>query len=153
MLSASGAELSKVIRKGWSKSSISALTISNKFGEVRINDAGGDSVAVKVVIKINDSSEKRARDLLNKIHISIEKSGGMIAAETEIEDGFKGNESLTIDYLVNIPKDRDLNISNKYGNVIVNELEAKGSFEISYGAITAGKMKAPAGNAIQMNIK
>lgn len=151
-VNAAGAEFSKQYRKGWLKSGITAVQITNKFGEVKVNDMGGDSITIKVLITIDNASESRAKELMNKIHISLQKNGGMITAETEIEENFRGNNSFSIDYLVNVPKDRDLIINNKYGNVIVNELEAKGSFDVAYGSMTAGKMKAPAGNPIKIII-
>lgn len=149
-VSATGAEFTKQFRKGWTKSSVTALRIINKFGEVKINDTGGDSVTVKVLITIDNASESKAKDLMNKIQIDIQKSGSHIIAETKIEDDFRSKESFTIDYLVNIPKDRELNITNRYGNVIINELDAKGFFDVSYGSMTAGKMKSPAGNPLKI---
>jgi len=150
LASAVGADYTKQYRKGWTKSSVTALKIINKFGEVKINDTGGDSVTIKVIITIDNPSSSRAKELLDKIRITFDKSGGLITAETEIEDNFRSKQSFSINYLVNIPKDRELNITNRYGNVIVNELEAKGYFEVNYGSMTAGKMKAPAGNPVQI---
>jgi len=147
---ASGADYTKTIRKGWTKSSVSAMKISSKFGEVKINDLGGDSVTIKVLITIDNASSSKAKELLNKISIEFDKSGGTVSATTEIEENFRGNSNFSIDYLVNIPKDRELDISNKYGNLILNELEAKGNFEVNYGSMTAGNMKAPSGSPIQI---
>lgn len=149
---ASGADYTKTIRKGWSKSSVSAMRISNKFGEIKINDMGGDSVTIKVLITIDNASSSKAKEMLNKISVDFEKTGSTVSAETEIEENFKGNSNFSIDYLVNIPKDRDLDISNKYGNLILNELDAKGNFEVNYGSMTAGNMKAPAGSPVRINI-
>lgn len=150
LVSATGAEFTKQYRKGWARSSVTALKITNKFGEVKINDMGGDSVTIKVLITIDNASESRANDLMNKIQISIQKSGGQISAETKIEEDFRSKESFSIDYLVNIPKDKELDITNRYGNLIINELDAKGYFEVNYGSMTAGKMKAPAGNPLKI---
>jgi hypothetical protein len=150
LVNAAGAEFSKQYRKAWLKSGITGLQITNKFGEVKVNDNGGDSITIKVLITIDNASESRAKELMNKIHISLQKNGGLVIAETEIEENFKGNNSFSIDYLINTPKDRDLTIINKYGNVLINELEAKGSFDVSYGSMTAGKMKSPAGNPIKI---
>ena len=150
LVHATGAEFTKNIKKGWTKSSVTALKITNKFGEVRINDTGGDSVTIKVVITIDNSSESKAKELMNKIQIDIQKTGGMVSAETNIEENFKGKNSFSIDYLVNIPKDRELNITNKYGNLILNELDAKGFFDVSYGSITAGKMRTPANTPVKI---
>ena len=147
---AAGSEFSKQYRKGWTKSGVTALEITNKFGEVKINDMGGDSVTIKVSITIDNASSGRAKEMMDKIKIHFDKSGGLVSAATEIEDGFNNNESFSIDYQVNIPKDRDLNITNKYGNVILNELEAKGYFEVSYGSMSAGIMKAPVGSPVKI---
>jgi hypothetical protein len=147
-----GAEFTKQYRKSWAKSGVTTLRISNKFGEIRINDMGGDSVTIKVLITIDNPSSNRAKELLDKITIDFSKSGGLVNAETEIEENFRNKESFSIDYLVNIPKDRELNITNKYGNVIINELDAKGFFEVNYGSMTAGKMKAPVRSPIVINI-
>jgi len=152
LVNAAGAEFSKQYRKGWPKSGITGLQITNKFGEVKVNDKGGDSITIKVLITIDNASESRAKELMNKIHINMQKNGDLVIAETEIEENFKGNNSFSIDYLINTPKDRDLTINNKYGNVIIDELDAKGSFDVSYGSMTAGKMKSPAGNPIKISL-
>jgi hypothetical protein len=150
IVSATNAEFTKNIKKGWLKSSVTAMSITNKFGEVRINDLGGDSVTIKVMITIDNKSSGKAKELMDKISINLDKSGGLVTATTEIEENFRNNDSFSIDYLVNIPKDRELTISNKYGNLIVNELDAKGYFEVSYGSMTAGKMKTPAGSPLKI---
>lgn len=150
LVGAAGAEYNKNIRKAWAKNSVTALTVTNKFGEVKINDLGGDSISIKVVITVENQSGSKAKDLMDMIQVRFSKSGGMVSAETIIEDNFKSRQSFTIDYLINIPKDRDLDITNRYGNVIINDLEAKGTFNVSYGNLTAGKLKAPSGNPISM---
>lgn len=150
MVNAAGAEFSKQYRKGWHKSGVTSLQINNKFGEVKVNDAGGDSVTIKVLITIDNASESKAKQLMSKIHINIQKNGSQVIGETQIEEDFRSKNSFSIDYLINIPKDRDLTITNKYGNVIINELDAKGLFDVSYGSMTAGKMKSPAGNPIKI---
>ena len=150
VFSAAGEGFTKQIRKGWIKNSVTALKITNKFGEVKINDTGGDSVTLKVLITIDNPSESKAKDLINKIQIDIQKSGGLVTAQTKIDEDFRNKQSFTIDYLINIPKDRELNVTNRYGNVIINDLEAKGLFDVSYGSMTAGKMKAPSGNSIKI---
>ena len=150
LVHATNAEYTKSIKKGWTKSSVTAMKITNKFGEVKINDLGGDSVTIKVLITIDNKSSEKAKELMDKISVDFDKSGGLVTATTEIEENFRNNETFSIDYLVNIPKDRELMISNKYGNLILNELDAKGYFEVNYGSMTAGNMKAPAGNPIKI---
>lgn len=152
IVSAVGADYTKNIKKAWAKSTVTALKITNKFGEVKINDLGGDSVTIKVVITIENPSGSKAKELMDKISIDFEKTGGLVSAVTEIEDNFRSKQSFTIDYLINIPNDRDLDINNRYGNIVMNDLEAKGTFNVSYGNLTAGNLKAPAGNPINMEV-
>lgn len=152
LVSGAGADYTKQFRKSWTKSSVSALKITNKFGEVKINDMGGDSVTIKVVITIDNQSSSKAKELMDKILINFQKSGNQVIAETTIEDKFNNKGSFSIDYLINIPKDRELDISNRYGNVVLNDLDAKGTFNVSYGSMSAGKMNAPAGNPIKIEL-
>jgi hypothetical protein len=146
-----GAEYSKKVRYAWSKNSVSALKISNKFGEVKMNDAGGDSVTILVMITVESKSQSKA-EILKNIQIKFEKTGGTVSAETIIQEEFKGKQNFSIDYLVNVPKSKELSITNRYGNVIINELESKGSFDISYGNLTAGKIKTPAEFPLQLTL-
>ena len=152
LVSAAGAEYTKNIRRGWAKSSVNALKVTNKFGEIKINDMGGDSVTIKVVITVENSSQSKASELMDMIEIQFSKSGGLVNAETSIESNFRSKQSFTIDFLINIPKDRDLDITNRYGNVVMNDLEAKGTFNIGYGNLTAGHLKAPSGRPVNMEV-
>lgn len=151
-VSAAGADYTKNIKKAWPKSAVTTLKVTNKFGDIKINDLGGDSVTIKVIITIENSSENNARELANKINVDFDKSGGLVSAETVIEDNFKSRQKFSINYQVNIPKNKDLDITNKYGNVVINDLEAKGTFNISYGSMTAGSIKAPSGSPAFINI-
>jgi hypothetical protein len=151
-VSAAKGDFTKNIRKAYAKSTITSLKVVNKFGEVKINDLGGDSVTIKVVITIDNPWGNKAKELMDMIKINIEKNGGILTAETELDNDFKSKQSFTIDYLINIPKDRDLDINNRYGNVIVNVLEAKGTFNVSYGNLTTGKLKVPSGSPANISL-
>jgi hypothetical protein len=152
MVSAAKADFSKYINKAWPKSAVTALKVTNKFGDIKINDTGGDSVTIKVIITVENPSESNARDLISKISVDFDKSGGLVSAETIIADNFKSRQKFTINYQVNIPKNRDLDITNKYGSVVIQDLEAKGTFDISYGSLTAGNIKVPTGSPAVINV-
>lgn len=152
LVGAAGAEYTKQYRKGWPKSGITGIQISNKFGEVKVTDSGGDSITIRVLITIDNASDNKAKEMINRIKISLQKDGNTINGNTDIEEGFRGNNSFTIDYLINAPKDKNLYITNKYGNVVINELYGNGSFDVSYGSMTAGKMHTPAGSPIKISV-
>ncbi len=145
-------EFTKDIHEGFIKAAIQSLQVTNKYGEVRINDIGGDSITVDVLITVESPTENKAKYLFDQIDVDIQKSGSKLILETTIKESFKTKQHFTIDYTVNIPSDRDLTITNKYGNVDINSLNANGSFEIHYGSIHTGNMIAPEGRPIQLKL-
>jgi len=150
-LALQAAEYNKTVHEGFSKSLITALNVSNKFGAIEINDFGGDSITVDVTITVETNSEGRAEQLMSLIDINISRSGSLLNAKTIIDNDFKSKENFSIDYKINIPKDRALTIANKFGNVAVQALDAPGSFDISYGNITAGTLNSP-GDGVQLEL-
>lgn len=150
--SAGKGEYTRNIHRAFSKSDVAALNIQNKYGAITINDMGGDSVTIDVSIVVENAYEGKAEYLLNQINIKIGKSGKTVTAITEISNDFKTKQNFSINYKVNIPADRNLDITNKYGNLSVGELAAQGKFVIGYGNMTSGNMKAPANSSINMDI-
>jgi hypothetical protein len=151
LTAASVSDYSRKVHKAFPKSSVSTLVVSNKFGEIKINDLGGDSVTIDVRITTDDYSS-RAENLVRSIKITIEKSGNTINAETVFPQDFRTKGKFTVDYTINIPADRNLNITNKFGNVVLKDLNAKGAFNISYGNLTGSNLKAPSGEPITLDL-
>ena len=151
-LSAQADEYTREEHSGYAKSSIQALDITNKFGMITINDFGGDSVTVDVKITVENINENKAKYLLDQIEIDTRRAGGLLKVETKINDDFKTKQNFSIDYTINIPADRDLTVSNKFGNIAVSSLNANGNFNISYGNINTGALQAPDNQSIKLNI-
>lgn len=133
-------EYDKKVHRDFPKSQITALSMINKFGSVEIRDTGGDVVTVDAKVTIKDANESKARQLLDLIAINIRTNGSLLEVETIIKDDFRSKGNFTIDYKINIPKDRDLTINNKYGNLVLTDLEGHGHFTIAYGNMTAGNI-------------
>jgi hypothetical protein len=151
-LTSSGIEKKKEYHESWAVSEVQALRIVNKFGDVKIHNNGGNNVTIDVVITVDASTENRAERLLDQIDVSIKKSGSTLIAETEIDNDFKSQRDFSIDYEVNIPSDRELDISNKFGNTFVNELIARGAFDIGYGNLTAVTLNASSGEDLTLSL-
>jgi len=145
-----GVEKSKKYNKSWSVSEVETLDITNKFGEVKFENEGGNQITIDVLITVEASSESKANSLLEKIEVDFSKSGKTAKAVTTIANNFKSNRDFSIDYVINIPSDKNLVVSNKYGNTVVNKLNANGNFNIQYGNISANELMAAANG--EMNI-
>lgn len=151
-IGAKAGEFTKDIHKGYIKSAIKSLRVSNKYGAVKINDLGGDSITVDILITVESPTESKAEYLFEQIEIDIRKVGSELTLKTDIKQTFKTKQHFTIDYMINIPADRNLMITNKYGNVVVNSLNARGVFEIHHGYIHTGEMIAPEGHPIKLQL-
>lgn len=139
-IQANAEEKTKEFYQSWSVNAVQSLEIENKFGEVKIVNERTDSVSIEVVVTVEARDEKKADDLLDLIEVEFRKSGSIAKAVTEIKSNFKSQREFSIDYLVNIPSDKNLKITNKYGDTFVNELKGEGDFRISYGSLNANKL-------------
>lgn len=133
-------EKTKEYHETWAASSVQSLEITNKFGEIKVVNKGGTEVTIDVIVTVEARDEKRADDLLDKIDVEFRKSGSIVKAATTIANNFKSQRKFSIDYVVNIPSDKNLKIANKYGNTIVNVLTGDGDFNIQYGNFSANEL-------------
>ena len=149
--SVSAEEFTKEFRDAWHTSEVTSLEVDNRFGEVRVNN-NTDSVTIEVLVSVEGSNEKRLNELLDQIEVEFRKSGSKVFAETKIEGRLKGSNNLSIDYVVNIPSDKDLKITNRYGNTIVGELTGNGDFTSKYGNFTAYDLSTPEDGTLKLSL-
>ena len=149
--SASAEEFTKEFRNAWHTSEVTGLEVDNRFGEVRVNN-NTDSVTVEVVVSVEGTNEKRLNELLDQIEVEFKKSGSTASAVTKIEGRLKGSNNLSIDYVVHIPSDKDLKITNRYGNTIVGELSGNGDFTSKYGNFTAYDLSTPEDGTLKLTL-
>jgi len=151
-LQAFGQEKTKKYHESWPAASVQTLDINNRFGEVKVTNRGGNNVIIDVLVTVEAPNERRAQELLNQIDVSFSKTGSTVFAETNISRNFKSRQRFSIDYEVNIPPDKNLNITNKYGNTFVNVLNASGKFDIQYGNFSANELNTPSNGSVTLNL-
>jgi hydrogenase maturation factor len=145
-------ESTKEYHESWPAADVQLLEIDNKFGEIRVMNDGGGYVTIDVVITVEALNESKASELLSQLNVIFKKTGRTVSAETLIDSEFTSRNDFSIDYSVNIPSDKDLNISNKYGNTMVNILNANGTFDIQYGNFTANELNAPLSGYVNIHL-
>ena len=148
----SAVEKTKKYHESWTASGVETLNISNKFGEVKFKNEGGSEITIDVLVTVEASSESKASDLLDRIQVKFDKNGSTVMAETSIENNFNSNREFSIDYVINVPSNKNLVVTNKYGNTVLNKLNANGNFDIQYGDIRANELIAPNGGKMNVNI-
>ncbi len=136
----------KRIYKSFPVSQVTKLELSNKYGNIQIEDSRKDSVVISVEVWV-EGSGSRAQRVLDNIEVNINKSGSIVSAITEMHNDFNNNSrEFSIDYSVFVPADRDLAVTQKYGTVNMNNLTGKGVFDVKYGELRAKNLLSPSLN-------
>jgi hypothetical protein len=138
----------KEIKKEFPVNQSTKLEIFNKYGNVDIINRDDAALSINVLIKVNGHDKERAEDMLRMIEIKISQEGDVIKAVTEIGDDFgkyfrgfnTDNGGLEINYSVSMPRSVPITLSNKYGNVFIDELTATSTIDVKYGKLTANKI-------------
>jgi hypothetical protein len=147
------AEQVKRIHKSWPVNKVTSLAVENKFGNINFLNTRDDSVIIDVVIDTDDDSYRNGKGIADQIDFSFTFENGKIVAQTLFEDKFRTNRDFSINYTINIPVSKELDISNKFGNVTLEDLNAKGKFEVSYGNIFGNSIMSPANNTFEIDLK
>lgn len=147
------ADYSKSIHKSWGIDKVKSLELESKFTNIRFVSDRDDSVTIDVEIKIENVSESTGESIAEKIDFQFYLSNETLKAKTEFSDRFRTNKEFNIQYTINIPNDRNLNIENKFGNVTLGDLNAKGWFDVKYGNIYGQNLTAPDNERINLELK
>lgn len=115
------------------------LKLSNRYGNMHVENWNKNVVDIKVVITVKTSSKSKADRIFAIIKIEFDKDGDMISAITKITESIR-NTNFSIDYTVKIPKDINVDLSNKYGNLFLNEVNGHANISVKYGSFTINKL-------------
>ncbi len=133
-------EYTRVIKKDFPVNPDANLIISNKFGQVHLNNWEKNIIAFEVKITVEASDERAAAKILDKISVNISGSQSQVEARTEFDGGdLHGKNKVHIDYMVNIPATVNLDLTNKFGDIYINQLEGKAKIDLSYGDMEVNK--------------
>ncbi|KPK80979.1 MAG: hypothetical protein AMS27_15920 [Bacteroides sp. SM23_62_1] len=122
------------------------LTVDNKYGDVDLKDWGNPAVKIDVVITVKNTNAEKAERLLSYIDVVISQEGNTISAKTVFDEKFSKSSSwrddndLNIDYTIQMPRDIELNLYNKYGNVFISEITGKATIGLKYGKLKANRI-------------
>ena len=136
------AQFEKQIHMAWGIDEVESLNLQHKYGNVNFVDTRDDSVVVDIMIQFENVSDKKGEYLSEQLEFDVSLQGGKLNVETIYGDKFSNVKEFNVDYIINIPIDRALNVYNKYGNIRLGDLNANGRFEIKYGDIIGNHLVA-----------
>jgi len=134
-------DYTKVIKKEYTVNPNAQVILENKFGQIHCNNWDKNMVSIEIRITVTASSLEKANKLLDLVNIASEGSPSKVETRTVFDkEGFSGNSKVNVDYTVNMPATVELNLTNKFGDVFLNELSGKGNFNIAYGNVEINKL-------------
>jgi len=129
--------------------------LENKYGTIHIIPWEKDSVSIQVDIFLSSTSTTRLRKLKEDVNISLSSSRFYITARTilnktnsqfstemrSLSNALIGTpKEVEINYLVHVPSYINVNIKNKYGDIYIDDLNAKVQIDLANGALKANRL-------------
>ncbi|MFC2098215.1 hypothetical protein ACFLSP_00585 [Bacteroidota bacterium] len=139
-------ELKKEYHEEFDANENTTLILRNKYGSIDVQNWDMQKIKIDVEVIVNHSSEDRAQKMLDYIDVRFSTSGNEVKAETQIDEKFsnsgnwKNGNEFEINYTVQMPKEINLDLFNKYGHVYIDEVAGLANIEVKYGKLKAGKL-------------
>jgi hypothetical protein len=144
----------KTYSKSYSVGGNDKLSISNKYGRVNVNTWNKNEVKVDVQIKADATDNETAQKLIDAITISDSKDGNEVAFKTNFINRSNGSmwnlfnnmndrHKVEVNYTVYMPSTMSLQMSNRYGAVVLPNLSGKVILDNAYGSLIAKSLSNP----------
>jgi len=143
-------ELVKNYSKTYSVDGNDKLMIDNRYGQVTVNTWARNDIKVDVQIKAGAGNNSDAQSVLDNVSISDSKDGNTVAFKTNINEmksswlsifkGNSGNHHMEINYTVYMPAKNELVIDNRYGGIVIPDMDGKVTINSAYGSFKAGML-------------
>ena len=133
----------------------STLDITNKYGKIEMVNWDKDSIMIETYLRIQTNSASRMSKLRNTIDFDFSVTNHYIVAKTvfktsgnSIVVGIKNlaeslvynGDEVRIDYVVTIPKNINIRINNKYGDVYVDDINGDIRIIVANGGFKANNL-------------
>ncbi|MFT2007412.1 hypothetical protein ACMA1I_01950 [Pontibacter sp. 13R65] len=145
-------EKQRTVEKTYKVSNSDMLSIQNKFGKVHVNTWNRKEIRVVVTIISRASNEQKAQETLDNIRVTESRDGKTIAWKTELAPvKVQGNNqrSFEINYVVSMPADNPLTVTNSFGDVYLASFKGKADITVKYGSLKTGQL-SNASNSVKV---
>jgi hypothetical protein len=143
----------KNIKKAYIVNPDAILNIDNSYGNITVTTWNEDKIELDITIKVSGNNENWVNQRIDDIDIDLLPLKNMITAKTVIGNSNNksrgSNNCFEINYIVKIPKNGSIKLSNKYGNIVTGDLGSSVDITCKYGKLLLGKLNGNR-NAIQM---
>ncbi|MBL7113116.1 MAG: hypothetical protein ISS19_14360 [Bacteroidales bacterium] len=150
---------SKKITRSFPTNPDTRLDVSNKYGRIHLIPWKKDSVKVVVDLYVRSSSSKKLEKIMNTIDFEFTGTKYYIIASTNFgtkypaffsdlielsESIIPSKNQVEIDYTVMVPSGMDINVSNKFGDIFIDDLKGNVSVSLSNGDLKINRLEGEA---------
>jgi hypothetical protein len=134
-------EFTKVIRRDFTITPDAQLTVNNRFGKIHCANWEKNAVSMEVTITVTAADQEEADKKFKRISIDFTDTPSSVTATTNMQDdkGY-GKGKFSIDYMISMPVSVNLDLTNKFGNIFINEVQGKARINLGYGNLEAKKL-------------
>ncbi len=144
----------KNIKKAYFVNSDAGINIDNSYGNITVSTWDEEKIELDILIKVSGDSEKWVNQRIDDINVDISALKIMITAQTIITNSSfynnGNNNSFEINYVIKIPKNASVKLTNKYGDIFSADINGNANIDCKYGKIVLGKLN---GNKNDIDIK
>ena len=150
-------EKTKTISKSYPVDKNEKLMINNQYGKITVNTWNKKEFKVDVEVTVGTSEETETQKLLDAVDIVSAQDQAGVSFKTNIAEQSRKNgffsfnqnhvyRKITVNYTVFMPVKNALDITNRYGSVVLPDLEGPVTINSNYGSFTAKELSNAANN-------
>lgn len=147
---AQGEEFKKYVERKFDVDKDATLMIKNKFGSVHCEVWANPSVSVKVEITVSASNQEKANKVFDKISVDLSGDRSKVSGITEIGTMSFTNTEFSIDYYIMMPNSLNIDLSNSFGEIFLEETSGTARIMLEYGEL---KVKSLNGTGTDITMK
>lgn len=131
------------------------VSVNNKYGSVVVSTWDKDSIRISVTRRVSEKSKERLKRMVESIDIRFREGNGQVWAETvvgskhttfiqdvkEAGNFASATPRTRIDYKIMVPSYVNIEVTNKYGDVVLPSFSGNAKIDLSNGNLQARDFK------------
>lgn len=139
----------KTIKKEFKVNPDALLRVNNSYGNLNLTSWNENRVVIEVNIKTNGNNEEKVQKKLDEISIDFEASMESVSAKTifNAKNNTWGwswrnnhNVNMQINYTIKVPIKNNIDLSNDYGNIMLDRIDGHAKINCDYGRLELGEL-------------
>lgn len=130
----------KVVEDTFNVTSDMTFVIENTCGNIIINNNNENKLIIKAIISAKNKKQENIENTLANVNVNISQEDKKISARTVANSSTQTSE-YEVTYTISMPATMNINLSNRHGNVNIQDLLGKTNINVKHGNLTINKIK------------